>query len=390
MVRLALFFLLFALPAFAQDRDMLRFDVVLDDPDAQPFEGEMVLATLRGIYRETITNEKLKLRRMTDFDWMRLGQDVWTEQRIDGRPAKVMERRIALFPKLAGRLEILPIAHELELIDADGQREIVTVRSDPVSITVRPKPAHAGKAWLPVRALEISDSWSADAGQLEDGQSVERKVILRAYGAMPEVLPEQPPLREPWLITFAPPQERSLQVTPQGPVATVVWTWTMRPISGEPGVLHEVSIPYFDTVEGRARNITLPAAPIGYASFSDNTAAGWRRGVGVGWQHLALIGAGLVVALLMSARDRDLRTRTLRDLRGRLDRWRQRRLLRKYMRQGNIAAFRDLAARTLARKDPHRQDHILTTLRPLDDALFGDGPPPDAASFRRVWRGLSQ
>ena len=276
MVRLLLLLLVLAGSAAAQDRDASRLELVLDPRAAAPLEGEMVLATLRGIYRQNITREEVKLRPMTDFDWLRLGLDSWTEERIDGLPARVFERRLAFYPRRDGTLEILPIAHRLEVLGAGGKRETVIVRSDPVTLTVAPSPAAAGQPWLPLRALELSESWDTDPAKLSDGQSATRRIVLRAFGATPEMMPQQPVLRQPWLISFAPPEERNFQVTPEGPVSTVVWTWKLRPITGEPGVIPPVTIPWFDTGSRTPETATIPSASIGYASFSDNAAARWQ------------------------------------------------------------------------------------------------------------------
>jgi len=101
MVRRLLLFisLLIAAPLAAEtpiDEFDVTLELVLDERNGAPLEGEMVLATLRGAYREVITNEEIKLRRMTDFDWIQLAPDRWTEQVVDGLPTVVLERRIGL------------------------------------------------------------------------------------------------------------------------------------------------------------------------------------------------------------------------------------------------------------------------------------------------------
>ena len=367
--------LLMASAAFAQD-EPLSLELVLDPRAAPVFEGEMILGTIRGVYRETIAREELKLRRMTDFDWIRLDQDLWRQDVIDGRAARVMERRIAFYPKRAGRLEVPAIVHQLELAAPGGARETRLVRSRPVSIDVRPRPVSGEAPWLPVRALEISDHWSAEAAVLEDGQLVERRVILRAFGATPEMMPRQPPLREPWLITFSPPAQINMDVTPEGPVTTVEWRWTLRPVTGEPGVIPAAIIAYYDTTLGRAATAVLPAAPIGYASFANNTRTGWSSDLGPAGLPLVTGLIACLAALAVLLGKGRLRADPGRAM---LARFRTRLLLLKLgrlLRRGRLAEYRRDAASALrtAGVPPNVRERLLSR---VDGSLFGtqDGPP---------------
>ncbi len=381
MVRWLFLLLLTALPAFAQDRDAPRLELILDPRDTAPFEGEMVLATLRGTYRQSITREEVKLRPMSDFDWVRLGMDRWTDERVDGLTARVFERRIAFYPRRAGALEILPITHALQVLGADGGRQDILVRSEPVTLTVQPKPSGVGDDWLPLRTLEVSDSWDVDPAQLADGQGATRRVVLRAFGATPEMMPPQPTLRQPWLISFTPPEERNFQVTPEGPVSTVVWTWKLRPVTGEPGVIPAITLPWFDTGKRTARSATIPASPIGYASFSANAASGWQPIGSPGWAFWGLAG----LAALSNAASTSRHRAPARDMFRRVRRrWHRRVLLsrlRRLVRAGEVAAARKLASRLLEDFSGLGETERLARLMPADRTLFGaagnaaDAPP---------------
>lgn len=373
MVRTLLLLLLIAGSAVAQDRDASRLELILDPRAVAPLEGEMILATLRGTYRQTIAREEVKLRPMTDFDWVRLGLDSWTDARVEGRAARVFERRIAFYPRRSGDLEILPIAHTLEIIGAAGKRETVIVRSEPVTLTVEPRPAGAAQRWLPLRALEISDSWDTDPARLADGQSATRRVVLRGFGATPEMMPQQPSLREPWLISFTPPEERNFQVTPEGPVSTVVWTWKLRPITGEPGVIPSVTIPWFDTGSRTSETATIPMAPIGYASFADNGASRWRNLQGGGWALWLLSSLSALLAMALTLRDRV-------PVFGVRQKWRRHTLLqrlRRRVRAKDAAGARQTAARLLEGLPSLGEKQRLELLRPADEILYGK-PRDDA------------
>ncbi|QDL94088.1 protein BatD (plasmid) [Paroceanicella profunda] len=378
-------------PALAQDSDFApdeaRLEVLFDTPDAAPRVGQMMLATLRGTYRLDIAHEDLKLRRMADLDWMRLGQDTWHEELVDGRSARVMERRIAFFPQRAGTITLLPVAHELRYVGRDGVRRTGIVRSPAVSFEVRPAPAGAEAGWLPARAVELSDHWSRDASRLTDGDSVERRVVLRVLGATPQMLPEQPPMRAPWLITFTPPETRDMQLTPAGPVTTVVWTWTLRPITGEPGVLPEVVIPWFDTGEDVAKTVRIPPGAIGYAGFTGNATDRWRSGFGGGAAPVALWLAGALAALCVSARGRSLAGGGLGKWQAMRARARARRALRRCARAGDIGGARLAAASLLAARSEAERHRLLA---PLDRVLFGGETAPPAPDLSRLCRAVER
>jgi len=76
VARLILLTLCLASAACAEDRDAPYLALVPDRMPDSPFDVQMVLATLRRVYRETITHEEITLRLIDDFDWMRLGQDI--------------------------------------------------------------------------------------------------------------------------------------------------------------------------------------------------------------------------------------------------------------------------------------------------------------------------
>ena len=349
-----------------------RIAVILDHPGATPFERQMVLATIRGIYFVNISLDELTIPQMPDIEWMQLARETWKEEMIEGRPARVMERRIAFFPQRAGQVTILPVVHRLQLIAPNGERVWHEIRSAPIPIKVMPGLASAGDRWLPLAALEYSDSWNRDAGQLQDGESTERTVVLRALGATAEMLPTQPAMRQPWMITFSRPEKRTTELTPLGPLTTVVWQWTMRPTTGEPGVIPEVRIPWYDTSAGEARMAVLKAAPFGYASFGDNSAGRWRAGFsGIPLIVGAMLLGAFVTAIVLSpgqrVRSREEVGRLLRKCLPDL----QKMALRRAARRQDLEAFRRAATLLMARKEITPNMDGWRLVEPVDRCLFG-------------------
>lgn len=369
--------------------DQARIEVTLEAPEQKPFDRQMVLATIRGIYFVNISLEELTIPRMPGLGWMMLTQADWREATIDGRRARVMERRIAFFPQRPGQLTILPVVHRLQLVDARGERVWHAIRSAPLPIAVAPAPAAPGEPWLPLAALEFSDRWDKDSGKLQDGESAERTVVLKALGATAEMLPTQPPMRQPWMITFSRPEQRKTELTPLGPLTTVVWQWTMRPTTGEPGVIPEVVIPWYDTREGKPRTIVLKAAPFGYQSFRDNNAEHWRPGFG-GIPLVtgaALLGALFALVVLTPGQRIRSSGEIVRLVRRCLPDP-HRLALRRAARRRDLGAFRRAATSLMAEAGLTPDDRA-RLLEPVDRRLFGkDASDPAGLDLRNLAEGI--
>ena len=63
----------------------LELMVSVEETDHIPFEREMVIVEIHGVYRRHITRESLKQPDFAGFSWTQLGEDVWREQRISKR-----------------------------------------------------------------------------------------------------------------------------------------------------------------------------------------------------------------------------------------------------------------------------------------------------------------
>lgn len=279
---------LLLLMAGAASADSLRLIL----PDLQPVAGAMVPVTLRGEYTSTIALETLSFPDAPGYDWVQIARDQWRDEQVEGRRVRVFERRLALFPRQAGTLTLGPVVHHLTVIGDDNRRQPVAVTAPAVSLSVAAFPGEGLP--LSARSLTLDDQLSSPPGSLRDGETLVRRVTLTAAGTLPHLLPPRPTLREPWLISFAAPERREMQLTPEGPVTTVVWEWHLRPKTGEPGVLPAVPIAWFDTSTHQMRSTEIPAIPFGYASFNGNRRGSEALPTGQAGLALATVAAGLL------------------------------------------------------------------------------------------------
>ncbi len=228
--------------------DELDIQVMLDDPSATPFVGEMVMITIRGTYRRHITREKLVQPDLAGFNWSQLGADDWHEERLRGQKVKIFQRRMALYPTESGTLTIGPFRHKLTLTDQGDDWFDHQIQSDPIRIQVAPVPPEYERGWwFPVMRLRVSDEWSNAPDQLRPGEGVLRVIRIEALGATPEMIPPMPEMISPSAMIFPHPERRFVELTPAGPVTHAFWRWTVQPSNAVSTILEPLEVPYFDT-----------------------------------------------------------------------------------------------------------------------------------------------
>ena len=243
--------------------DAVTLTVTVEERDAAPMTGEMILVTIRGQYRLPITLEKLEQPDLTGFDWMQLGADNWFETRERGLPVLNLERRMALFPDRPGEIEIGAFTHKLTLPNRTGRRIEHDAVSAPVTVRVAPRPP-SDDWWFPVRHLQVSDEWSNPPESLSPGAGVLRIIVITAQGIAPERVPPMPELTGAGAHIFPHPEKRIVTLGPNGPITRAFWRWTVRPEGMSAAFLNPIRLPYFDTVSRDAREITLSAQRVAY------------------------------------------------------------------------------------------------------------------------------
>ena len=392
-MRFLLAAVLLLLPALgmAQSRDVLprelELTVTVEEADHRPFVREMVLLTIRGVYRRHITLEKLKNPDFEGFSWTQLGPDSWREERIGGERVKTMTRRMAVYPDRAGELTIGSFTHELTLTDENDDWFEYEILSKPVTLTIEPVPQESGW-WFPVRDLKISDQWSNAPDQLKPGEGVLRVIRLEALGVTPEMIPPMPELTSPSAMIFAHPDKRLVDLTSEGPITYVFWRWTIRPGNDTSGIVEPLSLEFFNTTTRTPQTVTISAQRVAYgARLAAPEVAPETVPPQAALPSWPLAALGLAVfagglALSLSGR----RVAGL----GALQRFALfdplQRALRRAARQGDVAAMRRAAAALIARDGP--AGHRAAALASLDAAVFGKSA--DRLSIRGFARDFLQ
>jgi hypothetical protein len=298
---LVLLVLLAASPAVADTAAIpgARLWVEVEDKGREPYPQEMVLVRIRGLYTVPIALEKLEVPDLPGFRVVQLGGDFWTSATDNGRPARALQRTLALFAQHGGTLTIPAFTHRLTVIDASDERREVTLASEPQTLNVAPMPEDKGAWWLPARSVTLTESWSVPPEALGIGQSTRRTVTIEAEGLADDQLPPltMPPMQK--LIAFASPVTRATTLAVSldeataeqrrqalrrpgrlpvvsgrdGPRARATFVWVIRPTTDEAVNLPAIEVPWFDTDANTMRMARLPARTVAIAATGPSVEA---------------------------------------------------------------------------------------------------------------------
>jgi hypothetical protein len=198
-----------------------------------------------------------------------LGNDISTQEVIDGLRYNVIERRFVLFPQSSGSMEISPITFTATV----GRRRsgsifsgqmtggrTINLSSDSHLINVQSKPANypADATWLPSSNLELEENWSGSLQGLETGEAITRNLRIRADGLSSSLLPDVQ-YSETDTLKFYPDQASREDLANQNGVTGIRSQGTAI-VATEGGnfVLPVVEIPWWNTLTNTLEYARLP------------------------------------------------------------------------------------------------------------------------------------
>jgi hypothetical protein len=173
-------------------------DVFLE-AEAEPtvvYVGQQLVLTVRLYYAAALSSGSLADPQLAGMDIRRLGDDINYDTERGGRSFHVIERRYALVPQHAGRIEIPSLDFQGEMVDPTdpdsffGMGTPVSAASPVVPLEVQPPPAEWGdSAWLPARQVQLTLTGLPSDGKLRVGQPLDLTMTLEAQGLPYEALP---------------------------------------------------------------------------------------------------------------------------------------------------------------------------------------------------------
>ena len=274
------------LPSAAADDSAadLFLEAAIDRSD--PYVQAQVLLTLRLYSAVDIIEGSLAEPQVENALVERVGKDTSYESLRGGRRYRVIERRYAVFPQISGDVTVGVVSFVGRVADRSkrnatldrffepGKR--VRARSEPILMSVRPKPDSFDGVWLPAHTLTLTESWSRDPPEFRAGEAITRSITLHALGLGATQLPDAP---------IVVPAE--LKVYPDQPVTDSGWDgeWitgtreqrvAIVPSATATITLPEIRVPWWNVTDDREEIAIIPArqivlGPIAVASDTPGT-----------------------------------------------------------------------------------------------------------------------
>ncbi len=220
-----------------------------------------------------VANASLSEPKVSDTDAVieKLGDDREFETTRDGRRYVVLERSYAIFPQQSGKLTILPLTFEGQVVNRtrgmfdvfEPGGKIRRVQSDEVSLNIKAVPATEDKQqWLPAREVRLIEEWpeGVDLSKpLTAGEPLTWTLTLVADGLSAAQLPAITPVMPDGLKAY-PDQARLMNDKKQETLIGVRQEKiALIPIRAGEYQLPAVEVVWWNSLSGQREVVSLPA-----------------------------------------------------------------------------------------------------------------------------------
>lgn len=252
--------------------------------DAQsPYVQQAVAYTLRLHYAVPLVSGQLEQPPPEGASLQRIGDDTQYTRDLDGRRYTVVERRFLLVPERSGTLTIPGARFEGRGVTGGmfdglfnrGPREL-SANGPPSLLSVRPMPANAGPAWLPVHGVQAR--WLETPTGVRAGAAAALVLEVTFDGAVGTQLPDIALPAVEGAQVFAEPPQYDETFEDGRPQVRLTRRFSVVPQAAGPLRIEPPQIAWWDVGAGAARiaappPVTLQVAPGSGAPASGSDAA---------------------------------------------------------------------------------------------------------------------
>lgn len=265
--------------------------VVADVDRSRSFEQAEINYRLRIYASVPILAGNLSEPQLDGLTIRRQGEEKRYREQRNGQEYQVIERNYSLLAERSGSFTIPPQTLQARIPSAVGQPQsfggqslfnefmdpgqVVAVRSNPVTIEVKARPAAASGWFLPATAVSLSQRWQPEPPQLKVGEAVTRTIRLEAVGATPTQLPKLALAEVKGARQYLEHEQSRSEETAAGRAAVLEQTITLIPLQPGPLTLPELRVEWWDSASDSPQVALLPATTLQVSGgAASNTADG--------------------------------------------------------------------------------------------------------------------
>ena len=215
---------------------------------------------------------------LTGANILQIGKDKESENIINGKRYRIIERIYAISPQKSGDVILKSPIFSGEIMMPSTRRsnflsfadtKPVSVIGDDIALTIKAIPTEITGAWLPSELLALHQEWQPKPSKFKVGEPITRTITLTAAGLSEEQLPE---------VTMEVPQ--GLKVYPDQPelhtglnnerlVSQKVINFAIVASQAGEYQLPEITIPWWNTVTNKAELAKIPGQKISVLPNTD-------------------------------------------------------------------------------------------------------------------------
>ena len=256
----------------AQQSEHLFIEVEADSQDATYIQQQIPF-TVRLYYDDKVMSGNLSEPQPENAVIEQLGEDKKYTTTRNGIRYYVLERHYAISPEKSGQLHIPPVTFKGQLSTTESGAGLglrrdpfferfflnsplrhhgqpIRTRSKAITLKVLPRPATAGKDWLPAEQISLHDSWADSPPQWRSGEPVTRTITLQAKGLTGAQLPA---------LQLQTPEQTRLY--PEAPV---------NESRTDGDKVYGISKQTFTYIPGKAGRLTIPAVKLQWWNTRSN------------------------------------------------------------------------------------------------------------------------
>lgn len=200
-----------------------------------------------------------------------VGKDQESEQLINGKRFRIIERTYTINPQESGEFTIQSPRFSGEIMMQSTRRsnflnyaetKPVSVVGNDIPLIVRPIPVNYQGKWLPSEILTLHQEWQPSIDNFKVGEPITRSITLTVAGLSKEQLPKLVVNVPKGLKVYPDQAELHSSLTKERLVSQQVQNFAI--VASRPGSydLPAITIPWFNTVTNKIEQAQLPAQKI--------------------------------------------------------------------------------------------------------------------------------